>query len=75
MLKGRAPKLMSAAEMDKELADIKREMEELEMRMRQNKKQRWVHEWPMKAPKVKWPVRELMVKRQQRLLKRWLRYR
>jgi hypothetical protein len=25
-------------------------------------------------PKVKWPVRELMVKRQQRLLKRWLRY-
>jgi hypothetical protein len=74
MLKGRAPKLMNAAEMDKELADIKREMEELEMRMRQDKKPRWVNEWPMKTPKVKWPVRELMVKRQQRLLKRWLRY-
>jgi hypothetical protein len=49
-------------------------MEELEMRMRQDKKPRWVNEWPMKTPKVKWPVRELMVKRQQRLLKRWLRY-
>jgi hypothetical protein len=70
----KSSKLMSAAEMDKELADIKREMEELEMKMRQNKKPRWVHEWPMKKPKVKWPVRELMVKRQQRLLRRWLRY-
>ena len=28
----------------------------------------------MQTPKVKWPVRELMVKRQQRLLRRWLRY-
>jgi hypothetical protein len=32
------PKLMSVAEMDKELADIKREMEELKMKMRQNRK-------------------------------------
>jgi hypothetical protein len=68
------PKLMSATEMDKELADIKREMEELEMKMRQNKKPRWVYEWPMKMPKVKWPVRELMVMRQRRLLRKWLRY-
>jgi len=49
-------------------------MEELKMRMRQNKRLRWVSEWPMKTPKVKWLVRELMVKRQQRLLRRWLRY-
>ena len=35
---------------------------------------RWVYEWPMKKPKVKWLFRELMVKGQQRLLKRWLRY-
>jgi hypothetical protein len=28
----------------------------------------------MKKAKVKWPVRELMVRRQRRLLKRWLRY-
>jgi hypothetical protein len=68
------PELMSAAEMDKELADIKREMEELEMKMWQNKKPRWVHEWPMKEPKMKWPVREMMAKRQRRLLRKWLRY-
>jgi hypothetical protein len=61
----KSSKLMNATEMDKELADIKREMEELEMRMRQDKKPRWVNEWPMKTPKVKWPVKELMVKRQQ----------
>jgi len=30
----KSPKLMSTTEMDKELADIKREMEELEMKMR-----------------------------------------
>jgi hypothetical protein len=28
----------------------------------------------MQMPKVKWPGRELMVKRQQRLLRKWLRY-
>jgi hypothetical protein len=51
-------------------------MEELKMNIRQDKnaKQRWVYEWPMRKSKVKWPVRELMVKRQQRLLRRWLRY-
>jgi hypothetical protein len=31
----KSPKLMNTTEMDKELADIKREMEELEMKMRQ----------------------------------------
>jgi hypothetical protein len=70
----KSAKLMSAAEMDKELTDIKREMEELEMKMRQNKKPRWMHEFPMKKAKVKWPVRELMVMRHRRLLKIWLRY-
>jgi prefoldin subunit 5 len=33
MLNRKKPELMSATEMDKELADIKREMEELEMKM------------------------------------------
>ena len=28
----------------------------------------------MKKPKEKWPIKELMVRRQHRLLKRWLRY-
>jgi hypothetical protein len=70
----KSPKVMSTTEMDKELADIKREMEELEMKMRKGKKPRWVYEWPMRTQKVKWPVRELMVKGQQRLLRKWLRY-
>jgi hypothetical protein len=33
-----------------------------------------MHEWPMRKPKEKWPVKELMVRGQRRLLKRWLRY-
>jgi hypothetical protein len=60
--------------MDEELADIRAEIERLELKMRQDKKPRWVYEWPMKKPKAKWPVKELMVRRQRRLLRRWLRY-
>jgi hypothetical protein len=48
-------------------------MDELALQMQQNAKSRWVYEWPMKM-KVKWPVKELVAKRQQRLLKRWLRH-
>jgi hypothetical protein len=72
----KSPELMSTVEMDKELVNIKREMEELEMKMRQKKKSklRWVNEWPMKTPKVKWLVREMMARRQRRLLRKWLRY-
>jgi hypothetical protein len=40
----------------------KADIEELELKMRQDRRMRWVYEWPMKTPKVKWPVRELMVK-------------
>ena len=67
---------MSPAERLKELADIRAKMEELELRMRQDKKakQRWVYEWSMRKAKEKWPVRELMVRRHHRLLRRWLRY-
>jgi hypothetical protein len=68
------PELMSATEREKELADIREKMEELELRMRQNTKQRWVYEWPMKKLKMKWPVKELMDRRQCRLLKGWLRH-
>ena len=42
--------------------------------MQQKAKPIWVYEWPMKKPKVKWPVKESMVVRQCRLLKGWLRY-
>jgi hypothetical protein len=48
-------------------------MEILALQMQQNARSRWVYEWPMKT-KEKWPVRELVAKRQQRLLKGWLRH-
>jgi hypothetical protein len=58
---------------DKELVEIRARMDELALRMQQNAKSRWVYEWPMKT-KIKWPVRALMAKRQQRLLRIWLRH-
>jgi hypothetical protein len=42
--------------------------------MQQKAKPRWVYEWPMRKPKVKWPVKELMARRQRRLLRGWLRH-
>jgi hypothetical protein len=71
---GRKRKAEKLAEMDKELYEIKADIENLQLKMWQDKKPRWVYEWPMKEPKEKWPVKELMVRGQRRLLKRWLRY-
>jgi hypothetical protein len=48
-------------------------MEVLALWQQQNGKLRWVYEWPMKK-KVKWPVKELLSKRQKKTLKKWLRY-
>jgi hypothetical protein len=48
-------------------------MDELEFGMQQDTKSRWVYEWPMRT-KEKWPVKDLMAKRQKRLLKIWLRH-
>jgi hypothetical protein len=61
---GRKSKAEKLAEMDKELYEIRADIEKLELKMRQDKKPRWVYEWPMKKPKEKWPVKELMVRRQ-----------
>jgi hypothetical protein len=60
---GKNLKLMSTTERGKELANIKARMEELELRMKQNTKPRWVYEWPMRKPKINWPVKELMDRR------------
>ena len=49
-------------------------MDELALEMQQNTKSRWVYEWPMRKPKIKCPVKELMARRQCRLLKGWLRH-
>jgi hypothetical protein len=48
-------------------------MDELALEMQQNTRPRWVYEWPMKT-KIKWPVKQLMVIRQHRLLRGWLRH-
>jgi hypothetical protein len=84
---GRKNKVEKLVGMDRELVDIRAEMEwislkmqlnvridELELKLWQDKKPRWVYEWPMRKAKAKWPVKELMLKGQRRLLKRWLRY-
>jgi hypothetical protein len=65
--------MKSKVDMDKELAKIRARMEELAFRMQQSERTQWVYEWPIKK-KVKWPTKELLAKRQQRLLKIWLRY-
>jgi hypothetical protein len=33
---------------------------------------RWRYEWPMKG-KVKWPIQQLISRKQKKMLKRWLR--
>jgi hypothetical protein len=71
---GRKNKAENIAEMDKELYELRADIENLEFRMQRDKKPRWVYEWAMKKSKVKWPVKELMVRRQRRLLRGWLRY-
>jgi hypothetical protein len=58
---------------DKELAEIRESMDEIALWVQHNTKSIWVYECPMKM-KVKWSVRELVVRRQQRLLKAWLRH-
>jgi hypothetical protein len=66
--------LWSQEDIDEELADIKKEIENLALRMQQKAKPRWVYEWPMKKAKAKWSVKELMARRQCRLLRGWLRH-
>jgi hypothetical protein len=58
---------------DKELTEIRARMDELSLWVQQDTKSRWVYEWPMKT-KIKCLVRELVPRRQQRLLKGWLRH-
>jgi hypothetical protein len=60
-------------EIDKELNEIRAEMEKLAFKMQQDSKVHYVYEWPMKK-KVKWLVKILLARGQQRLLRVWLRY-
>jgi hypothetical protein len=71
-------KAENLAEWDKEktreLYELKADIEEFELRMRQDRRMRWMCELPMEKAKVKCLVRELMVMRKCRLLRKWLRY-
>jgi hypothetical protein len=58
----------------KNLLISKARIENLALRMQQKAKPRWVYEWPMRKAKEKWPVKELMARRQHRLLRGWLRH-
>jgi hypothetical protein len=60
-------------EIDKELSEIRAEMEMLAFKMQQEAKVHWRYEWPLKRT-TKWHVQMLLAQRQQHVLKRWLRY-
>jgi hypothetical protein len=61
--KSKAEKLAEMdKERDKELYELKADIEKLELRMRQDRRRRRMHELPMKKAKEKWPVKELMVR-------------
>jgi hypothetical protein len=48
-------------EMDKELSEIREQMEKLAFKMKRDPRVHWVYEWPMKK-KVKWPVKRLLAR-------------
>jgi hypothetical protein len=48
---GKKSKAEKLAEMDKELYELKADIEKLELWMRQDKRSRWMYEWPMRKPK------------------------
>jgi hypothetical protein len=48
-------------------------MEKLALNMQHEEKVCWRYEWPLKR-KARWPVQKLLARRQQQVLKRWLRH-
>ena len=62
--------LISNAEWDEELTEMNARLDEIAIEMRQDKRSRWMREWPMRKPKPKWLFKELMVIGQRTLLKR-----
>jgi hypothetical protein len=59
-------------EMDKELKETREELDRLMQKMQQEEQGRWRYEWPMKR-KVKWPIQQLIYRKQKKILRRWLR--
>jgi hypothetical protein len=44
-------------EMDKDLYELKADIERLELQMWQDRRRRWMHEFPMEKEKEKWLVK------------------
>jgi hypothetical protein len=59
--------------MDKELRDIREDMEKIAFKMQQEARACWRYEWPLKRT-TKCHVWKLLARGQQQVLKRWLRY-
>jgi hypothetical protein len=60
-------------EIDKEINEIRAEMEKLALNMQHEEKVRSRYEWPLNR-KSEWLVQKLLDRRQQHVLKRWLRH-
>jgi hypothetical protein len=58
--------------MEKELVEIREQMEKLAFKMQQEAKVRWRYEWPLKRT-TKWKFHRLLVRGKQQRLKIWLR--
>ena len=59
--------------MDKELEEIRAELDRLMLKMQQEAHISWKYEWPLKR-KVKWPIQQLIARRKKHNLRRWLRH-
>jgi hypothetical protein len=59
--------------MNKELSEIRVQMEELAFKMQHESKVHWRYEWTLKRI-AKWPVQKLLVRRKQQVINRWLRH-
>jgi hypothetical protein len=67
-------KKMSREEMDKEIKETREELNRLMLKWMNatREKGRWRYEWPMKR-KVKWPIQQLISRKKNKILRRWLR--
>jgi hypothetical protein len=61
------------AEIEKELKEIREKIEKLTLKMQREAKVHWTYEWPLRK-KVKWHVQELSARKQQQVVRRWLRH-
>jgi len=60
-------------EISEELSEIRERMEQLILKMHHEAKLHWRYEWPL-IRKSKWPVQNLLAKKQRQELRKWLRY-